>query len=343
MKKHILLFEEFDPLLKEGLREYFDGILKLKINDTQRGLYEWQSDSLEIVNIVPYGSNMKLAGIVENFLTTFKPKTGDCFKMAANLTMFNSDIKYVEGMISYAGVPIDHAWNEYDGMYFDITDEVAFADRGGIKAEEHGKIVTYSTDELYKYMRKTAAYGSYITYYYKDSILNKKMMEDKREENKAGKFEDYSNASGDKYWENMGAGVLPICTSTGRILLGMRSKYVNEPNVWGAFGGKVDEEEGETEGDVINVAEREFNEETKYGGNVELIPSYIYETPEKTFKYYNFLGLIENEFEPVLSWETSHAEWFTLNDLMKIDRKSFHFGLKLLFENDLHTIKKYAR
>lgn len=155
-------------------------------------------------------------------------------------------------------------------------------------------------------------------------------------------YEEYSNDP-ETFWGNAGAGVLPICTSTGKILLGHRSPDVKEPNTWGAFGGKIDEDKGETEADAIGVAERELREETGYNGKVKLIPSYIYITPKRTFKYFNFISLVDEEFEPELSWETDEARWFTLDDLKHIDRKDYHFGLKLLFDHDLDTIKKYAK
>jgi len=32
-----------------------------------------------------------------------------------------------------------------------------------------------------------------------------------------------------------GSGVLPICRTTGRICIGLRTDWVNEPHTWGEF------------------------------------------------------------------------------------------------------------
>ena len=63
---------------------------------------------------------------------------------------------------------------------------------------------------------------------------------------------DYTlyNTKMDKpFYGDKGAGILPICKKTGRILVAYRSLEVNEPHTWGIFGGKLDEEDGEEEVD----------------------------------------------------------------------------------------------
>jgi 8-oxo-dGTP pyrophosphatase MutT (NUDIX family)/predicted GNAT family acetyltransferase len=148
--------------------------------------------------------------------------------------------------------------------------------------------------------------------------------------------EDYDNSHGDKFWGDSGAGVLIICKKTGNLLVSMRGEAVNEPNTWGIFGGKT--EEGET---PEESAQRELTEESGYKGKYEIIPAYVYTTPRNTFTYYNFIGLVEEEFEPEYDWETAYAEWMSLEKLIKIKPK--HFGLKLLLDNSMDIIKKYAK
>ena len=138
-----------------------------------------------------------------------------------------------------------------------------------------------------------------------------------------------------KFWGTIGAGVLPICTETKRILLAYRSEYVYEPNTWNLWGGKLDDDES----DVREACIREFREESGYDSEIELIDSYIYRIPNR-FTYYNFIGLIDYEFEPVLDWETSDYEWVTFDELLTIKPK--HFGLTALLKNDLNTIRRYT-
>lgn len=78
-----------------------------------------------------------------------------------------------------------------------------------------------------------------------------------------------------QYWGTIGAGILPICLKTNRILLDLRSPYVNSPGIWNLFGGKLDIDEGVDESIQI-AALRELEEETGYHGEIKLIPSYIF-------------------------------------------------------------------
>lgn len=54
----------------------------------------------------------------------------------------------------------------------------------------------------------------------------------------AGDSGSYQNDSGAKFWGTQGAGVLPVCKSTGRFLIGLRSGEVNAPNEWGMWGAR---------------------------------------------------------------------------------------------------------
>jgi 8-oxo-dGTP pyrophosphatase MutT (NUDIX family) len=156
-----------------------------------------------------------------------------------------------------------------------------------------------------------------------------------------GAYSDYSgtNKSGSvhKFWGNIGAGILPICTETKRALIAFRSIEVNEPHTWNVWGGKLDDDEDES--DVKGVALREFVEETECDAKLKMIPSYIFKTDDESFKYYNFIGLLNSEFEPELNWEQEDFRWVTFDELMQLKPK--HFGLRGLLEHDLQTIKKY--
>jgi len=163
------------------------------------------------------------------------------------------------------------------------------------------------------------------------------------EEAGSGAYASFHNKAGENFWGNIGGGVLPICSSTGRILLPYRSKYVNEPHTWGVWGGKIDEESGEAQTDIEEVVKREFMEEGDFTGDIQLIPAYIFETPNGSFKYYNFIGLLDEEFTPELDWETESFKWVTFDEMMEIEPK--HFGLQGLLKDlkSMQIIKKYAK
>lgn len=52
------------------------------------------------------------------------PKVRQCYKNAYKIAMLD-DFLYVEGMVNFYGMPIEHAWNmTKDGRYFDATYEL---------------------------------------------------------------------------------------------------------------------------------------------------------------------------------------------------------------------------
>ena len=134
------------------------------------------------------------------------------------------------------------------------------------------------------------------------------------------------------------AGVLPICLNTGRMLLCKRGPNLeNEPNKWSHLGGKSNIGES-----AYETAIREFYEEGGKIMPVKLIPSIIHEKPDG-FKYYHFLGLVEQEFKPTIGKltvdfeiEISDYKWFTLDELFKFDKNKLHWG----FVNFRKQVKK---
>ena len=166
-------------------------------------------------------------------------------------------------------------------------------------------------------------------------IVKFKMFESVQDEIDFGIGSDFANDSGKPFFRDKGAGVLPICKKTGRILVAYRGEYVNEPHTWNLFGGKIES----FDKNIQEVAKREFVEETKFNGKIQLIPVYIYKV--KGFEYHNFIGLIEDEFEPKLDWETEKTKWLNFEEFMKLYPK--HFGLKALVNNDLKKIKMYTK
>jgi len=152
-------------------------------------------------------------------------------------------------------------------------------------------------------------------------------------------YEVHDNDAGENFWGNVGAGVLPICITTKKILLAMRSAYVNEPNTWGVIGGKVDDEKSMN---IEKEVKRELKEESNYKGPIKLIPAYIFKAPSGSFTYYNFIGLIPDEFDLKTDWETKYFKWMTFDEMMKAKPK--HFGLKTLLKDrkSLKLIKRYS-
>jgi RNA:NAD 2'-phosphotransferase (TPT1/KptA family)/GNAT superfamily N-acetyltransferase/2'-5' RNA ligase/8-oxo-dGTP pyrophosphatase MutT (NUDIX family) len=139
---------------------------------------------------------------------------------------------------------------------------------------------------------------------------------------------------------NAASGVLPICTTTGRICLAWRSPDVHIGNCWGTIGGAV-----KPEMSLSESAKAELKEETGFGGGVTMIPAYVFSSG--SFSYHNFLGTVGTEFrfapQSEHHWETTGLEWFTwdeIQQMVKENSSDFHPGLISLFKSDGKKIEQ---
>lgn len=101
----------------------------------------------------------------------------------------------------------------------------------------------------------------------------------------------------------VGAGILFVAESTGRVLLALRSRAVTFPGTWCVVGGMV--ERGET---PAEAAIREAQEEVGYSGPIDLYRGLVFRT--QGFTYHNFVGFVPSQFRPVLNAESLEASWF---------------------------------
>lgn len=119
------------------------------------------------------------------------------------------------------------------------------------------------------------------------------------------------------FWGNQGAGGLFYAEDTGRVLVQHRSAAVNEPNTWGVWGGKIDDDEKPEE-----ALKREIEEEAEYRGHFKLIPVHTFK--KGSFQFHNFLIVVPHEFDPKHSWESQGHVWTSLDEMPT----PLHFGLK---------------
>lgn len=152
--------------------------------------------------------------------------------------------------------------------------------------------------------------------------------------------EENQNKTG--FWGSRGAGCLLLSAYTGRFLFGQRSADVDEPLTWGGWGGAVDPGDSS----LRHTVTRELLEEAGYAKELLLTPLCVYTAPG--FKYYNFLGQVDDEFIPKLSKETSDFCWASWDEFPT----PYHFGLLHVMQNSsareklrtaaMNTTKKYA-
>lgn len=130
------------------------------------------------------------------------------------------------------------------------------------------------------------------------------------------------------FWGAAGAGCIPIAADTGRLLLMHRSREVEQPHTWGTCGGAIDRGD-----DPKGAAIRELAEEAGYHGPIiEMIPLFVFK--KESFRYFNFLAVVESEFDPRLNWESQDAEWVEFGDWPE----PLHFGVSAVL-NDPKSVK----
>jgi len=137
------------------------------------------------------------------------------------------------------------------------------------------------------------------------------------------------------YFGKQGAGAILLAKNTGRVLLMHRSSEVHMGMTWGGCGGAFDPD---TENKIDKVR-KEIKEETGYVSRVPLVPlPFIFR--DGTFAYHNYLGLVDNEFEPVLGWESIDYIWCEYGHW----KSPLHPGVAALFSDpeSEKIIKHYA-
>lgn len=141
-----------------------------------------------------------------------------------------------------------------------------------------------------------------------------------------GHFDDLRRTG---FYGKRGAGCVFLAKDTGRLLLAHRSKDVEEPHTWGCWGGALNPN-GETPEDAVR---REVSEEAGYHGAFELQPLFVFSSG--SFKYFNFLVIVDHEFVPHTNWETQGFAWCEWGKWPS----PLHFGLVSLF-NDRASAEK---
>ena len=134
------------------------------------------------------------------------------------------------------------------------------------------------------------------------------------------------------FWGRRGAGCVIMAQDTGRFCIAHRSNRVEQPGTWGTWGGAIDDGE-----DPAQAVRRELAEEAGYTGAMRLVPLYVFKH-RSGFTYYNFLAIVEQEFQPKIDWETQGWDWVEYGAWPS----PLHPGLKAVL-SDPHSVEVMRR
>lgn len=133
----------------------------------QNLFFNWQLNNGEHIKINSFKSDLELKKIITEFLTIHEPKLKGCYETAFECTQFHDSIKYVEGLISFSGLVLGHAWNCYKGIYFDLISETLHENK---LSNEYFKVIRLSTHEMYEFAIKTETKGEYLGKYMTEKL-----------------------------------------------------------------------------------------------------------------------------------------------------------------------------
>ena len=96
----------------------FETMLPIKRAHKARGIFTGGKMKIESYKNFPF------ADIIDTAVKLGNYKKGNCIGNSRATTHFKKGIKAIYGTVLVDGYEIEHAWNYYDGKYFDATAEI---------------------------------------------------------------------------------------------------------------------------------------------------------------------------------------------------------------------------
>lgn len=166
---------------QEAIQDQVDPLAFLKaeallpLGEERKKFTEWRIGEARPVIISPISELPESIGrFILNHIKYVPPRIKECYANSAKLALSNENINYHEG-IAAGIIPIEHSWNSYRGIHFDITAEVALK-----KQEDKYPFTAYSViaganlKSLAKCLDELETYGEYTLWFYVRKILKRK-------------------------------------------------------------------------------------------------------------------------------------------------------------------------
>jgi len=100
---------------------------------------------------------------LRNMRKRLQPK--QCYHNAYLVAQSIPGVKYVEGLVFIYGVPIDHAWNEKDGKYFDVTEEFVLKQK---LLSGYTSVLELDEPTMTRYAMESGLSGPYFNNWYRE-------------------------------------------------------------------------------------------------------------------------------------------------------------------------------
>lgn len=143
--------------------EFLKAFAKLtKDSPQQHKFYMWQLDIAKEVKPIRIKDDPEIEEMVNKFLKHNKVKMKECYYNSFKFCSSFPQTYYVEGFVSFKGIPIEHSWLFYKGKYFDLTAEFVQKELH----EEYVATLVIPSKEMFKLAVKTELSGPYIGVYY---------------------------------------------------------------------------------------------------------------------------------------------------------------------------------
>ena len=128
----------------------------------QKDFWDWKVENAKLLNHVKTDDIRKQYPEIDSYLKRNKTSVNlkECYRNAGKLCMGVEGVNYVEGEISYHGVPIEHAWNSINGQYFDITKDILFSTNSDYS--EYVKIIELNRKDYLSFLTKYENWGGFV-------------------------------------------------------------------------------------------------------------------------------------------------------------------------------------
>lgn len=153
------------------LSEYLTNLINTTDDIDQKSFYQWQLENSNEVKITSIDTIKKEYPSIEEYLQKNSALMKQSYSNAANISISNKNILYIEGYVCLNGIVMPYAFNKINGLYFDITrdfSDITLKDNSKDIVEYYVSIIELNNDEVLKYALETESYNSYLLNVYKD-------------------------------------------------------------------------------------------------------------------------------------------------------------------------------